>query len=210
MPIVALTANATGPPTNRTVWPPGMDDYLAKPVRLEAMRQVLERWLVVRGAGAGPERTASPAEAARPAPATASASPAELVARSTPVLDLEMLESLRSLAVGGEDVLGPLVALFLDQAAGQMRSIAAAVKSGDCPSLVGVAHSLKGAARNVGAVLMGEIAWDLERRGRAGSAREPDLSSELAEAFTATRKAFETDLGHSFDAGPGMAAPSEA
>ncbi len=44
-PIVAMTAHATTEDRNRCL-EAGMDDYIAKPIRLEALRKILERWLV--------------------------------------------------------------------------------------------------------------------------------------------------------------------
>lgn len=44
LPIVAMTATVTGD-TNTPWYDAGMDDYLAKPVRLSALRAMLERWL---------------------------------------------------------------------------------------------------------------------------------------------------------------------
>jgi CheY-like chemotaxis protein len=44
VPVVALTANAMAGDAERCL-AAGMDDYLSKPIRIEALREVLERWL---------------------------------------------------------------------------------------------------------------------------------------------------------------------
>lgn len=44
IPIIAITANALDGEADRCL-ASGMDDYLAKPVELSALGQVLERWL---------------------------------------------------------------------------------------------------------------------------------------------------------------------
>lgn len=45
LPIIALTANALKGDRERTL-EAGMDDYLSKPVNLEALRATLSKWLV--------------------------------------------------------------------------------------------------------------------------------------------------------------------
>jgi CheY-like chemotaxis protein len=47
VPIVALTANAMAEDRARCL-SAGMDDYLAKPVRLEDLREVIERWVSIK------------------------------------------------------------------------------------------------------------------------------------------------------------------
>ena len=46
MPIVALTANAMEGDRERCL-KSGMDDYLAKPMKLSELEEILERWLGV-------------------------------------------------------------------------------------------------------------------------------------------------------------------
>jgi HPt (histidine-containing phosphotransfer) domain-containing protein len=106
------------------------------------------------------------------------------------VLDQETLDSLRSLGEGDEDVLGPLVDLFESGATGQLADIEAAVERGDAQALSGIAHTLKGASRNLGAVLVGNIAAEIERRGNGGSAAEAELVSQLRAALATTSAAF--------------------
>ena len=189
--IVALTANATSEDRERCL-AAGMDDYMAKPVRLADLRETLERWLA-------PAPAWSPA---RPAAAAAADDLVQSLTESCPVasaaqegggsivLDQETLDSLRSLGAGDEDVLGPLIDLFESGATGQLAAIQAAVERGDAQALGSIAHTLKGASRNLGAVLVGNIAAELEQCAKGGSAAEAELVSQLRVALATTSAAF--------------------
>ncbi|MBZ5625816.1 MAG: response regulator [Acidobacteriia bacterium] len=64
-PIVAMTANAIGGDQERCL-EAGMDDYLAKPIRIRAMAETLERWIpkaTPRLSGSSRSASASPARA---------------------------------------------------------------------------------------------------------------------------------------------------
>jgi HPt (histidine-containing phosphotransfer) domain-containing protein len=110
---------------------------------------------------------------------------------------------LSDLGDPGEDVLGPLMKLFFEQAELHSSTISAAVRDGDAGAIGTAAHALKGAARNVGAGLIGDVAARLEARGWAGSADESALASELETAIRATATEYATDRDQQAAAGRG-------
>ena len=81
-----------------------------------------------------------------------------------------------------------LLARFGEVGAGLMADIAAA--DGDAVRLAGLAHRLKGAARTVGAMRLGDLAAALERSGSASDAA--GLQAEWQRVSAALRAGGET------------------
>jgi HPt (histidine-containing phosphotransfer) domain-containing protein len=80
-----------------------------------------------------------------------------------------------------------LLVRFLASAQTQVAEITTAAVAGDTATLAGVAHTLKSAARSVGALRLGELCQGLESAGRAGdvgrcSAMAAGLEAVLAAA----------------------------
>ena len=144
IPIIAVTANAMRGEEERCL-AVGMDAYLAKPLALDRLRTVLERWLpTVQAHGTGVFTG---------------------VTSQQPAIDRDVLS-----AWFGEDTAGiqALLYKFRDSATETEQVIQAALRSGDLAKLAAAAHRLKGAAQAVGAHGVGRVAAQLERSGKAG------------------------------------------
>jgi signal transduction histidine kinase/CheY-like chemotaxis protein/HPt (histidine-containing phosphotransfer) domain-containing protein len=145
-PIIAMTANAMQGDRERCL-AVGMDEYVAKPVKAEDLRNVLDR--LVRPAASAPE----------PTPA----------APEVPV-DPEVIATMRAeYQVEGEpDILARLIDLFLESTTENCSAIRSAISQGDARALERAAHSLKGGSATLGARPLAAISQRLQEMGRGG------------------------------------------
>ncbi len=176
IPVIAMTANAMAGDREECLRA-GMDDYIAKPVKIDALRAVVARW-----AAAAPERPAAPAPQTSPADAE-------------PVVDAAALDELRSYQVDGEpDVLDALIGKFLDSARRDCAEVRAAVGRGDAEMLRRVAHGLKGTSGMFGARRLWAISAQIEVLSKQGAIGEAGpLVSSLELELEAVARALEAE-----------------
>lgn len=149
--IIAMTANALAGDRELCL-AAGMDDYLSKPVRVEALSAALRR---------GVEKTTM-----------------ERVQESKePLLNAETVQGLRELRMPGEpDPISELVDLFLADAPSLVTRIRGAFTSRDIHELERVSHTLKGSASNLGADRLAQSCFRVMSLSREGQLpAEPEI-----------------------------------
>jgi signal transduction histidine kinase/ligand-binding sensor domain-containing protein/CheY-like chemotaxis protein len=138
IPIIALTADATAAGREACL-AAGMDDYLAKPFRREALHGTLARWL----AGA------------------------EVAPPSEPVLDGATLDALRALPRNGaKDMLSHIGELYLLESRGLIATIEETLGAGNSAGLARAAHAWRSYNGNVGALGLARLCRELEDTAR--------------------------------------------
>jgi len=152
-PIVAMTAN-TLPADIERCKIAGMDAHLAKPLTLETLSASLEHWLNWQ-----------------PSPAPNSPPPGDEPGNQP--LDISVIGRLR-------EILGSAVSEairpFLEDMPRYLRQLDSAIAANEAGTLRQVAHVIKGAASNLGAVAVAGVARELELHAEAGALGE---ASEL-------------------------------
>jgi HPt (histidine-containing phosphotransfer) domain-containing protein len=158
-----------------------MDDYLSKPLRMQQLAPMLQKWLPM----------------------------VELDDQSTPAIEGQTSQplalelpiwspaTLRELVGENPAMHRRLMDKFLRSASEQVPAIGVAMAAGKLKEVAGLAHALKSAARSVGALALGELCQKMETTGNAEEAPAcAALAQGLAAAFTTAQGAILEHLAH--------------
>jgi PAS domain S-box-containing protein len=169
LPIVAITANAMQGEAQRC-WERGMDDYMAKPLRLSELGAMLTKWLPLPDQVGAATPFDEPEAATEQQAVWDDTTLAKLVGEN-PGLHRRLLEK------------------FLLHAQAQVTAIDDSYVAGECGKVADVAHTLKSAARTVGALFLGDVCQALESAGRGGELTScTSLVLNVASAFSAAEQ----------------------
>ncbi|MCX6067181.1 MAG: response regulator, partial [Chloroflexi bacterium] len=180
LPVIAMTAHALKGDRDRCL-EAGMNDYVSKPIDPRALVDTLARWLP--GAYLQDKATAM-ARAQEKRPTTAIKLP--------PVFDKAgVLERL----MGDEELARVVFAGFLEDIPHQLLVLKDYLEKDDAVSSERQAHTIKGAAANIGGEALRAVAFEMEKSGKAGDL--PAMRArmdELQAQFELLKKALEAEL----------------
>lgn len=181
IPIIAMTANALQGDRERCL-EAGMNDYLAKPVSPDALAAMLSKWLP------GRQKETSPDNSGERPTKTVTSNTAEV----KPIFDRAgMLARL----MGDEELMGTVIAGFLEDMPVQMNQLRDCVNNGDIQGAARQAHTIKGASANVGGERLRAAALEMETALKAGDMKTAQSSLGNLEAqFAQLRKAMASGL----------------
>ncbi|WP_168186470.1 response regulator [Hydrocoleum sp. CS-953] len=153
--IVAMTANAMQGDREKCL-NAGMDDYIAKPVRREALSTALSK------CGLSATETIVKQEKA-PAP------------ESEIVIDKAVLEELKEMAGYDPEMVVEIINCYLEDTPKLLNEITQAIEKEQAELLQKSAHTMKSSSASVGATNLSQLCKELESIGRGGATEGTDV-----------------------------------
>jgi signal transduction histidine kinase/CheY-like chemotaxis protein/HPt (histidine-containing phosphotransfer) domain-containing protein len=198
VPVIAMTAHAMLSDRDKCL-AAGMDDYLAKPVEPKALTETLKKWLPPHDkSAASPESVPAQEE---------TTTPEKLPSVITGCVFEQ--EALLARVGGNRELVWTLLDIFVKDIPGQIATLKACLHAGDIAGATRQAHTIKGAAANVGGELLRKVAGEMENRGKAGdfsamSAWLPEMEGQFRQlAETMEKVKHENYSGDSAQSGTG-------
>jgi CheY-like chemotaxis protein/HPt (histidine-containing phosphotransfer) domain-containing protein len=173
LPVIALTASVTEEDRNRCL-AAGMNDTIDKPVRISMLARALERWVPISGS------TSMRPVSTLPPPAT---------------LDLHMVRQLVSLDGEDDDFIQDVMVSYVRELKDSANKLGQALDAGDMETARLIAHSIKGASKQIGAARAGDLLDAIEREVVVEAAKE--LLDQLEEEVPRVAEAVQALLRRS-------------
>ena len=178
LPIIALTAHALKGDRERCL-AAGMDDYVSKPFQAEGLRAVVEKWW---GGGATPEPGSEvPATCQAPTPTPPGEEP------------IDLKQALAQLE-GDRELLREMLEAFVGNLPKTLQDIEAALAAADLGRLRLAAHNLEGAASNVCAHTVRQLARRLDPTDAQNTEPAPQAILEQLQGQVAPLREFAAAL----------------
>ncbi|MEI6655015.1 MAG: MASE1 domain-containing protein [Verrucomicrobiota bacterium] len=182
VPVIAMTAHALAGDREQCLQA-GMDDYVSKPVSPQSLAAVLKKWL---------PKENPPNPLIRPAPMHRDARPSPLTPPPAAVFDQA---GMTARLLHDTSLVRTVSQSFLLDAPRQIAALKDHLESGDSPAATRQAHSLKGAAANIGGEHLREIIYQMEQAAGDPPAAA-SLLPELEARFTTLKAAITLHLAN--------------
>jgi diguanylate cyclase (GGDEF)-like protein len=160
VPVIAMTANSSAEDIERAL-EAGMDDFLAKPFRLDTLHTVLQRW-------SGKERSAAvrraEPEKIKTKPPAEDALKVIGLDSDNSVIDRKVFYELYQNA---GSAFSEMLKIYMEDQPVYLKDIDRAIQQSDRVLLQRTAHTLKGSSRNFGAMTFSNLCRDLEKAAPA-------------------------------------------
>jgi PAS domain S-box-containing protein len=170
IPIIAMTAHAMEGDREKCL-EAGMNDYISKPVSIQNLARTLDKWVKKQEDGEKKEKQSAP---------------------PSPVFNKEMLKER---LMGDENILKEILDIFIEESAIQIESLKEYLKQEDFEKMRIQAHTIKGAAANIGGERLRQTAFKMEKAADIGDFAEiTSLMPELEEQYGVLRKVLEKEI----------------
>ena len=180
-PIIAITANALLGEADKCLQA-GMDDYLAKPLEMDKLKRMLNKWLPLSKGAKAPSAHKAMKKSRRGSTAE---KPKGKKTTSVPAIDSSALASVFG---DDADTIHEILRDFVGPATVNVKEIEEAYTNHSAEGIQAAAHKLKSSARTVGANELADSCLVLERAGKACNWKEldrevPKLAGKLNEVL---------------------------
>lgn len=149
----------------------GMDDFVAKPIRIPELMRTLEKCAIQKNTGPGSED------------AWMAGTEAQLTTEEEAVVDEGAFAALRSVCeFEGDGALESLVSEFIGDSRRMLQELSALVQQGDASTMERLAHTLKGTAGAFGSVGFSKKMARIEKDCREGNLHALPSAIETAKS----------------------------